>query len=158
MKFIAHRGLLEGSNKLVENTTFQILKAINLSYDVEVDVRLHESSLYLGHDSIQEKVSLDFLDIYKNFLWIHAKDLETLTYLYENNDKLNLFCHNEDEATFTSKGYIWTHLRNSIYMKKSIALKFEYEFEFIQKIKNVAGICTDYPILYKEAFKSKALF
>lgn len=51
MKIISHRGNLNGPNKQTENTIESIKLAINLGFDVEIDVWYIDNILYLGHDS-----------------------------------------------------------------------------------------------------------
>lgn len=50
MKFIAHRALLNGPNKHLENRPSTIDLAIGKGFWVEVDVWLIDDQLYLGHD------------------------------------------------------------------------------------------------------------
>ena len=48
---IAHRALLNGPNKELENQPNSIERAIKLGFAVEVDVWFVNRSWYLGHDS-----------------------------------------------------------------------------------------------------------
>ena len=50
MKLIAHRGNINGINPQRENTIDYIEEAIELGYDVEIDLNLHKGGFYLGHD------------------------------------------------------------------------------------------------------------
>ena len=56
MILIAHRGNIEGKNKLRENKIDYILEALEQSYDVEIDVRFIKNygAYFLGHDEAQE--------------------------------------------------------------------------------------------------------
>ena len=65
MKIISHRGNLNGPNKNLENRLDTIEKAIQLGFDVEVDILLIENQLYLGHNKPQYKVDKETLSTYK---------------------------------------------------------------------------------------------
>ena len=58
MIIIAHRGLLEGPNKELENSPAQIEKAIDENFNVEVDVRYIDREYYLGHDGPEYPVEI----------------------------------------------------------------------------------------------------
>ena len=49
MKIIAHRGNLSGPTQ-TENHPDQIKKALDLGFDVEIDVWYKENKVFLGHD------------------------------------------------------------------------------------------------------------
>ena len=65
-KIIAHRGLLHGPDEKIENAPSQIQKALNMGFDVEIDVWVTDD-LYLGHDEptymIKKDLGLFFLGI-----------------------------------------------------------------------------------------------
>ena len=61
MLLISHRGNLNGPNPEKENNPLYVTKALDLGYDVEIDVWLVQDKLYLGHDSPQYLINLDFL-------------------------------------------------------------------------------------------------
>lgn len=105
MKFIAHRGLLRGPDKELENRPEQIKSALKRGYHCEVDVRCINGQWMLGHDNPDYAVDFDFLE--QPGLWIHAKNLDAL-YILGADPKLNFFWHYTDEHTLTSQGYIWT--------------------------------------------------
>lgn len=143
MIIISHRGNIEGPNPELENKVSQIEKAINLGYDVEIDIIYKDNKLYLGHDSPQEEITLKWLDQYKNKLWIHCKTKEALFFLHNKSKDLNYFCHDKDFATLTSKNIIWGYPGEKI--KNSIFVLPEWEND---DISNALGICTDYPEKY----------
>ena len=62
MFLISHRGNINGANPIEENSINYILKAIDLGYNVEIDVWFVNNSFYLGHDKPQYKVNHDFLN------------------------------------------------------------------------------------------------
>ena len=105
MQLIAHRGLTQGPDKNIENHPEQIAKAINQGFDCEIDLRIIGSKLMLGHDDPQYVINKNFLSDHSEKLWIHAKNLQALHWL-TNEDDLNFFWHQEDDFVITSKKYI----------------------------------------------------
>ena len=61
MILIAHRGNISGPNPEMENRPEYVKKAIDLGYNVEVDVWYENNQLFLGHDGPQYKIKDDFL-------------------------------------------------------------------------------------------------
>ena len=80
MKIISHRANLNGCDSKNENRILQIKKCIKLGFDVEIDIRVFENQLYLGHDNPQELISIELLYEIREFCWIHCKNLEALSY------------------------------------------------------------------------------
>jgi len=157
MRFIAHRGNISGEDLSNENKISQILLAMRLGFDVEIDITLQpDGNLYLGHDAIQEIIDFPFLIHHSESLWVHCKDYRTFLYLVEFDLGLNLFYHTTESAVFTSAGHLWTHINETKYCSKSIALKFNYEPGFISNNKNILGICSDNPKKYLEEYNKKA--
>lgn len=109
MKLIAHRANLGGPNKELENNPAQVDKCIELGYDVEIDVRMVGTRIYLGHDDPQYEISLSWLKQRKDNLWIHCKDLSSLELLSNFSIYFNYFWHQTDDYTITSKNFIWTY-------------------------------------------------
>ena len=107
MKLISHRGNINGPNPERENTIDFIEEAIQKGFDVEIDIHSRKNELYLGHDKPEQLVTQDWLFRFKEFLWCHAKDIPALRTLLDM--KMHTFMHNQDDATLTSEGYIWTY-------------------------------------------------
>ena len=61
MRFISHRGNLYGPDLEREKHPDYITEALNLGYDVEIDVWLLNGVYWLGHDEPQYKTNLEFL-------------------------------------------------------------------------------------------------
>ena len=80
MKLIAHRGNINGSDPLEENSPEYIEAAIAEGYDVEIDIRYDtfDKKLYLGHDEPQYVTTWFWLGKYINNLWVHCKNVEAL--------------------------------------------------------------------------------
>ena len=140
MKLIAHRGLMRGPNKHLENKPIQILHCLDLGFDCEIDLWFQNFKFYLGHNSPIYEVDKNFLK--KEGLWIHAKNLECL-YELSNYKELNYFWHQKDDYTLTSHGYIWTFPGQPL-TAKSIAVLPEWSDPTLINNYNCVGICSDF--------------
>lgn len=140
MKLIAHRGNLHCPNKNEENNPAYIEHAIDMGYDTEIDIWFTGSELFLGHDEPQYLITIDWLENYKNKLWIHCKNLNSLLF-FTNHQQLNYFWHQTDNFTLTSKGYIWTYPNNPTTHRSVIVVPF---FEITDNILKSYAVCTDH--------------
>lgn len=151
MKLIAHRGLIKGPNKLLENHPNQIISALAQGYDCEVDFWVIEHSChnryYLGHDGPTYEVEWSFIE--QPGLWIHAKNLQAL-YLLGAESKLNFFWHQEDDFTLTSQRYIWTYPGKPL-TPDSVMVMPEWEDQTLENARQQLcyGICSDFIGLLK---------
>ena len=144
MKYISHRGNLNGRNEDLENRPKYIDYAIKNGYDVEIDIRLINGVLFLGHDKEQYPVSIDWLIKRKEYLWIHCKDFFSLSYLLGlSNNPLKVFYHKNEEYTIISNNNIWSHNQSVIDNRCIIPLLSKEEIES-WKPMNVYGVCSDY--------------
>jgi hypothetical protein len=141
MKLIAHRGLINGPNKKLENQPHNLKSTLNLGYDCEVDLWMFDNRLYLGHDGPQYNVTPDFIENPK--LWIHAKNLEALNWLIRT--ELNYFWHQNDDYTLTSHKFIWAYPGKEL-TPHSICVMPEWDNPSLEGVKeyNCYGICSDY--------------
>ena len=110
MKLIAHRGLINGPNKRIENQPVTIKSSLEKGYDCEIDLWVLDDRFYLGHDEPQYNITREFLN--QPGLWIHAKNLTALHWLLDTD--LNYFWHELDKYTLTSRGYIWAYPGNRV--------------------------------------------
>lgn len=142
MILISHRGNLNGSNKDFENRPEYINNALSKGFNVEVDVNIYKSKIFLGHDEPQYKINYNFLLNKK--IWCHAKDILALERL--KKIKATYYWHQKDEYTITSNGYFWTYPGAKL-VKNSICVMPENA-----NYKNIlcAGICSDFIIKYKK--------
>ena len=92
MILISHRGNINGKNSDRENSIEYIEEALDMGYNVEIDVWVIDNKFYLGHDNPLYEV--DFLFLINNKLWCHAKNLEAL--LKMKNYDINCFWHEND--------------------------------------------------------------
>jgi hypothetical protein len=141
MKFIAHRGLLRGPDKELENRPEQINSALKRGYHCEVDVRYINGQWMLGHDNPDYAVDFAFLE--QPGLWIHAKNLDAL-YILGADTKLNFFWHYTDEHTLTSQGYIWTFPGKQLTPHSVQVLPEWSDPNFENMNWECYGICTDF--------------
>lgn len=152
IKLIAHRGLVNGPNKLLENNPDTIMSALAQGFDCEVDLWVIDDELYLGHDAPQYKITEQFLK--QSGLWIHCKHLPALAYC-QDDVKLNYFWHENDSYTLTSRGYIWAFPEKAL-TKWSVMLMPEWHDPAFEKIKdaNCFAICSDYVVRLKDLIPS----
>lgn len=138
MKLISHRGNTNGSFPEMENDPDYIIAAIESGYDVEIDVWARKQT-WLGHDGPEYPCPLKFLFEYKDNLWIHCKNLDALEILSEFKD-LNIFWHQEDDFTLTSKGYIWTYPNKPTCSKSVLVVDDATKY----RGSECFGLCSDY--------------
>lgn len=149
MKLIAHRGNIDGPNPLEENKPEYIERALSQGFHVEIDIRFdqYDKKLYLGHDDPQYVIDWFWLAKYKDFLWIHCKNIEALYEFAHGTSGFNYFWHQEDDFTLTSRNYIWTY-PGKPYTPKSVIVMPENsigkdKFDEL-RVYNCFGICSDY--------------
>ena len=149
MKLIAHRGNINGPDSSKENNPEYIEQAISQGFDVEIDVRysLIDYKLYLGHDKSEYEIGWFWIGKYRDCLWIHCKNIETLYEFSRGTSGFNYFWHQEDDYTLTSRNYIWTY-PGKPYTSKSVIVMPEWNKnidEFVDlKTCDCFGICSDY--------------
>ena len=148
MKFISHRGNLNGANPNLENHPDYILDSITKGYDCEIDIRVINNVLYLGHDSPQYKIELSFLNSIKSNIWIHCKNIEAV--LFFRLKEFNFFWHENDKVTLTSQKNIWAFPGNQP-IEMSIAVMPEIFNE--NNLNKCHGICSDYIFKYKKEYE-----
>ena len=142
MILISHRGNLNQPVPSLENNPIYINNAIDLGFDVEVDLWYDSDTLYLGHDAPIYGINYSFLETNKNRLWVHCKNLNALRYLYNSN--INYFWHQEDDFTLTSKGNIWTYPNKNITDKSVVVCKDKNTTIKTAEDHIAYGICSDY--------------
>ncbi len=149
MKFISHRGNINGKNESMENHPLAIQTALNAGFDVEVDVWFVDGKWFLGHDEPTYVVNLDFIS--KEGLWCHAKNIEALNKLL-SYPQIHCFWHQEDDVTLTSRNFIWTYPGKPL-TENSIVVLPELNSKTTMLPPNVFGVCSDYILNYVEVDK-----
>ena len=145
---IAHRGNLNGRNPERENTPKYIEEAL-VNFDVEIDLRFRNNSIWLGHDEADIEINADWLFKNSSKLWIHCKDIESILYLRRldpNGQNLNYFGHDNDDFVLTSKNNLFC-IPSKKLNEECVLVMPEY-FNFEYKNEKVLGILTDFPEKY----------
>lgn len=156
MKIIAHRGNLTGPNPLKENSPDYIEEAISEGFDVEIDLRHKEHCFYLGHDEPQYYVPMSWLVKWKDKLWIHCKDLESLDKISSSPVDFHYFWHEIDRYTLTSKGIGWVLVGQIPFSRSIVVLPESINYyDNYDRIVNTMGICTDKSLFYKKELENK---
>ncbi|MDC1393464.1 hypothetical protein N8340_02175 [Flavobacteriaceae bacterium] len=149
MKFISHRGNISGKNISFENKPQYIEKCIQLGYECEIDLRVINDKLFLGHDNCDYEITLNFLLENKKNLWVHCKNIESVIWLKKLNLGIHFFWHETDEITLTSKNIIWAFPGKQPILN-SIAVLPEISNE--QNLSHCLGICSDNINFYKTKY------
>lgn len=143
MILIAHRGNIDQVVPSLENKPSYIDDAIMAGYDVEIDVRLIDDELYLGHDTPDYKISLDWLLIRQDHLWVHTKNFAALSHLIDKN--IRTFYHQKENHTIINNcNLIWSHELSEANEKSIIPLLSMEDIVREPIRKNVYGICSDF--------------
>lgn len=151
MYLIAHRGNITGPNRGAENSPSLISSVLETTdYDCQIDLRIINGKLFLGHDSADYKVGLDFLLFHKERLWIHCKNLDALTFFRTkvHEQGLNYFWHDKDQCTITSRGFLWFYPSKKVYPAGINLLPELNGIEF-SRLERTEGVCSDYIGVYK---------
>jgi hypothetical protein len=144
MIYISHRGNIDGKNISKENSVLYILQALDLGFDVEIDVWFN-NGFWLGHDRPAHFVDYKFLENTK--LWCHAKNIDGLYELSKINTRY--FWHQNDNYTLTSDNIIWAY-PGQILNDKCVCVLPEQNNIHIHTIDNCYGICSDFIRNWKE--------
>lgn len=147
MHVISHRGNISGRNEEKENSPEYIQVALDLGYEVEIDIWYNNDKYYFGHDSPLYEVEESFINGIKDRSWFHCKNEDALNNLSNDFIDINFFWHEVDKYTLTSKGYIWAYPGQKI-LKNSIILFPENYPNEENKILLSSGICSDYVYKY----------
>lgn len=150
---ISHRGNINELNPEKENSSEYIDDAIYAGYDVEIDVRLINGNLYLGHDTPDYQLSLDWLLDRKDKLWVHCKNFDALQYLITEN--LRIFYHQKENHTIINKcNIIWSHELSEANYKSIIPLLSKEDINNYQgNFNNIYGTCSDFVEILREKIK-----
>lgn len=143
LKLVSHRGNTSGQDVEFENTPEYLLRALELGYDIELDVWMRGDHIYLGHDQ-PERVSHTHAlwRAPKDRMWVHAKDLASLETF--RVWRYNVFWNDKDAYALTSYGNVWANYdqagdENTVHMlRKGEATPI-----------GCLGVCTDWPEDYR---------
>lgn len=148
MKLIAHRGNVYGPDNEKENSPDHILNAIDLGFDVEIDVWGKDNDLFLGHSEPQYDVDNSFIENFSDKFWVHCKNLEALYICNFLLKDINFFWHQEDDYALTSKKIFWTYPGKHLSTNSILVLPEKNNYEDLGG--KFYGICSDYVLNIKE--------
>lgn len=142
MRLIAHRGLMYGPNKEIENHPDTIEEAWVNDFDCEIDLWRIDHRWFLGHDAPTYEVPSYFLMLGRS--WFHCKNFEALDWLSTWSKGINFFWHQKDNYTMTSFGYVWAYPGQSVGDNTIFVMP-----EQVMKLEDVKtlkcfGVCSDY--------------
>lgn len=145
---IAHRGNINGPNPEKENDPLYLEEALKLGYFVETDIWLEDDEYYLGHDKPQYLISLEWLDQYRNKIFLHCKNVGALQALMWD---FHCFSHDRDEAVLTSQKLIWLYpgvekklLKETLSECIIVMPEWNKDNDIEQFLPFCFGVCSDY--------------
>lgn len=146
MILISHRGNVDNIQPKRENTKEYILEAIERGFYVEIDIWMKNGSLFLGHDSAENEVSVDWLNKFSDKLFIHSKNYSAFCYfMYENDISIPTFYHTiEDHVVIGNTKLVWSHNLKECNERSIIPLLDKESIKQINKYSNVYGVCSDF--------------
>jgi hypothetical protein len=133
---ISHRGNIDGRSPKLENTPSHLNNALNLGYDVELDVWDIDGKYYLGHDTPKVETTLEYLDNSK--FWCHCKNIKALYSLVKKG--IHCFFHQNDDVTLTSRGILWIYPKKQLFEGSVCVMP---EWGYTGDISACAAICSD---------------
>ena len=148
MKLISHRGNISGPDPGKENLPSHIKTALNLGYDVEIDVWNLNGVWFLGHDDPSYEINIKFL--MNDKLLCHAKNLAALDKMLVHTN-IHCFWHQEDHYTITSRGFIVSYPGYEV-TSRTICMKPELAAP--ESATECYGICSDYIQRWGSCLKS----
>ena len=142
---IAHRGLINGPDKTRENNIETIKERAQYGLYSEIDVWLIDDKWFVGHDSPDTLINLEYLMRHATYIWIHAKNkeaFEELTLLRKEGHDFCHFWHTTEDYCFTSNLNIIVYpgkplIENSIFMMPENSRSIEIN-------TTITHICSDY--------------
>ena len=140
--FISHRGNTNGMNPERENSPNYVNKALESNFHVLVDVWLvGKSHLALGYEHPRYSVTLEFLQNEK--ILCRARSVGTLNMLMDNG--VHCFYHENDSASMTSGGLIWTAPGKPV-TARCICTMPEWYVPNVTSAAHIvcAGVCSDW--------------
>jgi hypothetical protein len=152
MKIISHRGNTTGPVSEQENTITHIQHALDMGFDVEVDVWKVGNSIYLGHDGPQEQMPIEYYDDPR--MWFHCKNVEALNhfrFFALLPHELKYFWHQDDDYCLVSNKKIWVYPGKPL-LYDSIAVVPETQ-SYGRELWSCYAICTDYPQKYLRLYE-----
>lgn len=153
MKYIAHRGNIDGPKPELENTPAYIQHALDAGFYVELDVWEMKGLLWLGHDAPSISVSPDFFRGREWKLFCHCKNVGAISLLHRLGCP-SYFFHEDDPYTITSNGFVWCYPYRTPPSELAIVVMPEQwidlpKFGDYAERYHLAGVCSDYVSILK---------
>lgn len=150
MRIIAHRGLIDGPNKSIENRPKTIENALGADFDSEVDIWRVGTKWFLGHIELQYPVSSNWIMSVAPRAWFHCKNSEAMLWMANHSRGVNFFWHGLDDYTLTSAGYVWAYPGSKV--EGNTILVLPERIMEIHEIANINcyGVCTDFSLQVRE--------
>lgn len=139
---IAHRGNTSGPSENENNPDYLVM-AIVKGFDVEADIWITDSGIFLGHDAPAYSIDESFLESIAHKAWFHCKNVEALKYFIDKMPNARYFWHQEDDYALTSNCYIWTYPGKTVTNRSIVVLKEPSDLELYT---GAYGVCTSYLI------------
>jgi 3-deoxy-D-manno-octulosonate 8-phosphate phosphatase (KDO 8-P phosphatase) len=146
MRFIAHRGNVDGAEPGRENAPEYLNAALARGFDVETDVVFEDRAFWLGHDRPAHRVELGFL--LNRRVWAHCKTPATLAELAKYRD-CNAFFQADDAVAVTTRGDLWVHSRCDLAGPRAVRTVIGFEPALAAARPELLGLCSDYVALYQ---------
>ncbi len=138
VKLISSRGNIDGPNPKMENNLDYIDNAIDLGYDVSVDIWSYTGKMYLGHSCDNSKIPVSCLINRSAKLWVRCRNHEAFQIL-SRYQSLNIFWHQTDDFALTTKGYTWCYPGIGP-LDRSVAFMPEFDAPNLDKFY---AVCSD---------------
>jgi hypothetical protein len=130
-----------------ENHPEYLAETIDTGFDVEIDLWIEKTKIFLGHDEPQYPVDPEFLYKHYDKIWVHCKNVEALEYLGKTA-WINWFWHDKDDYTITSQNHLWCH-PNAVQIDGAIC-QFRSPLIKAELPCKPYAVCTDWPCYLKE--------
>lgn len=145
MILISHRGNTGKHNSFAdENKPGYIVNALQEHFFVEVDLRVFNNELFLGHDEPQFQITKEWLtrhDIASGLL-VHCKNVAALQFCMDY-DLMGFYHKSEEHVPVINSPWIWTHNLSDVVENSIVPLLSHEEFLTRGNYK-VAGVCSDF--------------
>lgn len=148
MRIISHRGNVDGPGSQCELVNVE--SAFAAGFDVEVDVRLLNNTLYVGHDApIYPLPDAWFQPNLIDRIWFHAKDIDAHRVMLGLGVKT--FMH-DDEPWVMVGDLKWHHPRLNptlSFQNDDIALDVVGFPRLNPASRGMYAVCTDWPLAWR---------
>ena len=151
MKFIAHRGNINGVNSTNHNVA-KIWDAIEDGFYVELDLWCIKNNYYLGHDKPEIQIQLTDFDHPQVFFHLKNLFLPKLKFA-------DAFAINNDDYVFTLRDKLWCNYKvgysnDSIICAPELVGSTDNLDAFIKDNMGAFGVCTDYGMKVRNILSS----